>query len=107
MWRSGCGALAAILSVPSGSELWYDEPNIPFLREDADAAAKIEQVKAETITKYVREGFTPESSIAAVASQDVTLLKPTGLVSVQLQPPGALAAAAPKALPEVASSNGG
>jgi hypothetical protein len=106
MWRSGCGALAAILSVPSGSELWYDEPNIPFLREDADAAAKIEQVKAETITKYVREGFTPESSIAAVASQDVTLLKPTGLVSVQLQPPGALMAA-PKALPEVASSNGG
>jgi hypothetical protein len=108
LWRNVCGSLAAILDVPSGSELWFDEFNIPFLREDAEAAAKIEQVKAETITRYVREGFTPESSIAAVAAQDVTLLKSTGFVSVQLQQLGAVTAESsePAALP-AASSNGG
>jgi phage portal protein BeeE len=88
LWRNVAGSLAPILDVPSGSELWYDDQNIPFLREDAEAAAKIEQIKAETITKYVREGFTEESAVAAVNAQDVTLLEHTGLVSVQLRPPG-------------------
>jgi hypothetical protein len=89
MWRNLCGSLEAIVPPPSGAELWYDEADIPFLREDAEAAAKIEQVKAETITKLVREGFTAVSAMAAVTAQDMTLLKHTGLVSVQLQPPGA------------------
>jgi len=35
----------------------------------------------------VREGFTPESAVAAVNAQDITLLKHSGLTSVQLQPP--------------------
>ena len=96
------GSLATIVDVPADAELWFDTVDMPILREDAKDAADIEQIKATTITQYVREGFTAESAIAAVRGQDVTLLRHTGLVSVQLQPPGTapIPAAAPKkALP--------
>lgn len=82
------GALASIVDVPADSELWFDAVDIPLLREDRLDAARIGEVEASTISQYVREGFTPESAIAAVRGQDVTLLKHTNLVSVQLQPPG-------------------
>ncbi|HEU4542572.1 MAG TPA: phage portal protein [Jiangellaceae bacterium] len=84
-------ALAPLVRVPSDAELWFDVADMPILREDAKDAAEIEQIKANTINMYVREGFTAESAIAAVRGQDVTLLKHTGLVSVQLQPPGTAA----------------
>ncbi len=85
-WRNVCGSLAAIIPVPGGSELWYDEQNIPFLRDDNGDAATTESVKASTITTLVKDGFTAESAIAAVMAQDMTLLVHTGLVSVQLVP---------------------
>lgn len=75
----------------SDAELWFDTADMPLLREDAKDAAEIEQIKATTITQYVREGFTAESAIVAVRGQDVNLLKHSGLVSVQLQPPGTTA----------------
>jgi hypothetical protein len=83
-----CGALAPLVKVPSGAELWFDTADMPILREDARDAADIEAVKAATIAGLVKEGFTPESSIAAVMGQNMQLLKHSGLVSVQLQPPG-------------------
>jgi phage portal protein BeeE len=81
-------SLAAIVNVPPDAELWFNTDDMPILREDAKDAADIEAIKADTINGYVKEGFTPESAIAAVRGQDVSLLKHTGLVSVQLQPPG-------------------
>lgn len=86
------GALSTLVNVPSDAELWFDVADMPLLREDAKDAAEIEQIKATTITLYVREGFTAKSAIAAVNGQDVNLLQHTDLVSVQLQPPGALQA---------------
>jgi phage portal protein BeeE len=82
-------SLAAVVKVPADAELWFDPADMPILREDAKDAADIEAIKATTITAYVKEGFTPESAIAAVRGQDITLLKHTGLVSVQLWEPGA------------------
>lgn len=82
-------SLATIINVPSGAELWFDTADMPILREDAKDAADIGQVHASTVTQYVREGFTWESSVAAVQAQDLALLKHSGLTSVQLQPPGA------------------
>ena len=90
-------SLAPVMNVPADAELWFDVTDMPIMREDAKDAADIEQVKAATINSYVKEGFTPESAVAAVRGQDVTLLKHTGLVSVQLQPPGV--AAQPAAIP--------
>jgi hypothetical protein len=75
------------VSVPADAELWFDTRDMPVLREDAKDAADIEQVKANTITALVKDGFSPESAITAVTTQDMTALVHTGLVSVQLQPP--------------------
>lgn len=85
-------ALAPLVKVPADSELWFDTVDMTMLREDAKDAAEIEQIKQTTIVGYVKEGFTPESAVAAVRGQDISLLKHTGLVSVQLQPPGAIQA---------------
>lgn len=82
-------ALSTIVSVPNDAELWFDTGDIPLLREDAKDAAEIEKTKAATIRQLIDGGFEPASVIAAVQGQNMNLLKHTGLVSVQLQPPGA------------------
>lgn len=87
-WRSACASLQPIMNVPPVSELWYDDRGIAFLREDQADAANIQQVKASTISAFITAGFTPESSVSAVDADDRSLLVHTGLVSVQLQPPG-------------------
>lgn len=98
-------SLSPLVRVPADAELWFDTSDMPLLREDAKDAADIEQIKSTTITQYVREGFTAESAIAAVRAQDISLLKHTGFVSVQLQPPGAaVPAAAGKPDPKGAGS---
>jgi hypothetical protein len=89
LWGSLFAALETIVPPPdSRSELWYAEKEISFLQEDRKDAAEIQMSKAATIASLVREGFTPESSIAAVEGEDMTLLQHSGLLSVQLQPPG-------------------
>ncbi len=82
-------ALAPIVRVPGDAELWFDPADMPILREDAKDAAEIESIKAATIGGLVKDGFTPESAIAAVMGQNMNLLKPIpGWLSVQLQPGG-------------------
>ena len=68
--------------------LWYDSRDVPFLREDQKDAADIQNRQAATINALIMAGFTPESSVAATSAEDWDLLKHTGLVSVQLLPPG-------------------
>jgi len=81
-------ALAVLVNVPSDAELWFDTADIPLLREDAKDAADIEQTKATTIRALVDGGFEPLSVINAVQGQNMSLLKHTGLIPVQLQTPG-------------------
>ena len=88
LWASMFAALGSIVPGPDDAELWYDKSEISFLQEDRKDAAEIGLIKAQTIAAYVREGFTSESATAAVEAEDLTLLVHTGLVSVQLQPPG-------------------
>jgi hypothetical protein len=90
LWRNFAGSMAPIVNVPPDAELYYDDRDIAFLREDRKDAAEIQQMKAETITKLVREGFTWQSAKAAVESEDMGLLEHSGLYSVQLQSPAAL-----------------
>lgn len=87
LWQEACGTLAQLVNVPRGAELWY-LGDIPFLQEDAKDAADIEQIKAATIRQLVDGGFEPTSVVDAVDAQDMTLLKHTGKLSVQLQEPG-------------------
>jgi hypothetical protein len=81
-------SLAPLLNVPSDAELWFDVGDMPILREDAKDAADISQIQAASITLLVRDGFTPDSAVAAVMAQDMSLLVHSGLVSVQLWKPG-------------------
>lgn len=87
-WRMAAASLSKLVDVPSDARLWYDDRDIPFLREDSQTRAEIEQKRAQTITRLTDAGFTPESAIRAVQNEDMTLLEHTGLFSVQLQPPG-------------------
>lgn len=88
LWRKAAGCLGTIVAPQPAARLWYDARDIPFLKEDAADEAKIQQIQATTITTYVKDGFTPESAIAAVMNNDPTQLVHTGLTSVQLQEPG-------------------
>jgi hypothetical protein len=88
LWGSLFAALEQIVPAPSDAELWYAEKEISFLQEDRKDAAEIEFTKAQTIAQLVREGFEPPSVIAAVEAEDMNLLVHSGLLSVQLQPPG-------------------
>jgi phage portal protein BeeE len=91
LWRDMASSLAAIIDVPGGSRLWYDDRDIPFLQEDVQDAATIQASQSSTIRQLTDAGFTPESVIDAVVAGDFQRLEHTGLFSVQLQPPGSVA----------------
>jgi hypothetical protein len=88
LWQNAAGSLATLIAVPLDAELWYDDRDIAFLREDAKDAAEIQQTQSVAIRNYVDAGFKPESVVAAIANDDITLLEHTDLFSVQLQPSG-------------------
>lgn len=86
-WKSFAGAMEPILDVPAGCELWYDARGVAFLREDAKDLAEVQSTTMATINAAIAAGWTPESAQAAVLAEDLSLLKHSGLMSVQLQPP--------------------
>jgi phage portal protein BeeE len=88
LWRNAAGSLASIVDVPDSAELWYDDRDIAFLREDRADVAEIQAKQAQTIRQLVDAGYQPDTVVAAVEAEDMTLLRHSGLYSVQLQPPG-------------------
>lgn len=107
LWRSAAGALASIINVPAGSELWYDSRDISFLQEDLKDEADIQATQATSISQLTSAGYTAESIIAAITANDWNLLVHSGLFSVQLHPPGAnQAPPGPQALPTNGNGNG-
>lgn len=85
LWRNAAGSLEVLTTPPSGSRLWYDSRDIPFLREDQKDAAEIQSTQAQAIRTLIEAGYEPDTVVAAVKAGDFTLLKHTGFVSVQLQ----------------------
>lgn len=90
LWRNAAGSLATLAPPPGGAELWYDDRDIAFLREDRKDSAQIEQMRAQTIRNLIDAGYKPDAVIQAVEAEDLSLLSGhhSGLFSVQLQPPG-------------------
>jgi phage portal protein BeeE len=89
LWENLAGCLGHVLpDMGTDVRLWYDADNVPFLREDEKDAADILQVRAATIASLIAAGYEPDSVVLAVDSGDLRLLKHTGLMSVQLLPPG-------------------
>lgn len=89
LWRDVVASLAVLLEVPPGAQLWWDETGIAFLREDQADLADIMQTNSTAIDSFIRSGYEPDASVAAVMKNDLGQLtgKHTGLVSVQMQPP--------------------
>jgi HK97 family phage portal protein len=88
LWRNLAGSLETIVPAPSNSRLWYDDRDIPALIEDKKDLADVQLQQASSIRQLMDTGFLAESVIAAVTANDMTLLKHSGLFSVQLQAPG-------------------
>lgn len=91
MWKSFAAAIAPLMVLPPGGSatLWYDTSDVAFLREDSKDLADVMSTTAATINALLAAGWTPDSSKAAVLAEDLNLLEHSGLMSVQLQPPGA------------------
>lgn len=87
-WREAAAALGSVLPAPSGSRLWYDDRHIPFLAEDQRDEAEIFGADAATVRTLTDGGYEPASVLAAVQSRNFSLLKHSGLLSVQMQAPG-------------------
>ena len=97
LWGEAADAFSRIVNVPPRSRLWYDDSGVAFLRSDVKDQAEILAKNAMTLATLVKEGFTPDSAVAYVMTGDASLLIHTGMISVQLQPPGSSAPAAPAA----------
>lgn len=106
LWRSAAASLAPLIVVPRRAELWYDDTDIPFLQEDMQDEAKIQQMQAVAIRQLVDSGYTPESVVSAVTAGDLSLLEHSGLYSVQLQPAGSTFTPAGASEPAIAGANG-
>lgn len=88
-WRSAASALEPLVGPPGErANLWYDDRDVPFLREDAKEEAEIRNTNASTLETLIRSGYTPDSAADAVTSGDFRKLSHSGLVSVQLHLPG-------------------
>ncbi len=74
---------------PGDVELSWNRRRVTFLQEDEQDAAEIRMRNASTMRQLVDGGFDPDSVVAYVDSDDLTVLTHTGLLSVQVQEPGA------------------
>lgn len=97
LWRQFAAAMQSVLTVPAGARLWYDDRDIPWLRDDVMDQAEIKSREALTIESLIRAGYKPDTVVDAVTSGDYHRLVHTGLYSVQLQPAGASTPAIPPA----------
>ena len=77
-----------LVAVPEGATLWYDTTDISALREGEQERAATMQTLASAASTLLMAGYEAESITAAPSASEMTRLRHTGLLSVQLQPPG-------------------
>jgi 8-oxo-dGTP pyrophosphatase MutT (NUDIX family)/phage portal protein BeeE len=92
LWGNWYGSMQVLVPPPNQRDrLTYDPRDIPFLHEDQKDVAEIKAAEASTMNTLVTAGWDKTSIIKAVIAGDWTMLVDTGLVSVQLLPPGTTA----------------
>ena len=75
-WRSACGALGKITDVPAGNRLWFDTSDIAALQDGEMEKGQTSLVKAQAVLALNQAArYTPDSIVAAVNANDLTLLK--------------------------------
>lgn len=94
LWRGVSAAFETLLTRPGAdSQLWYDDRDIAFLRDDSTDVAQIQASQAATANSLTTAGYTPESVIDFLETGDLRSLKHSGMFSVQLQTPGTASSA--------------
>lgn len=95
-WRNAAGSLQTIVPAVPGTRLWYDDRDIPFLADNIKDAADVLFTQAQAMRHLGDGGWDHDAVVDAVTSGDLRRLanRHTGLVPVQLQPPGSVAALA-------------
>lgn len=88
LWGKMANALESVIPPPSGSRMWVDSRHIPFLQDDALDDAEIMVRKANAMRTLWDGGAEPDSVIKAVDAGDLSQLRHSGNLSVQLQPDG-------------------
>ena len=89
LWGNVAGSLQTIFAPPLGAQLAVDKRDIAFLQEDERDAAEILNTQAAAIRTLTDGGYDPATVVVSVLSGDLSTLKHSGLVPVQLQKPGA------------------
>lgn len=88
-WRSACATLEKLVGpAPSGAQLWYDTTDVSALRAGEKDSADIMLQLSVAANNFFMAGYEPDSIVAALSAGDLTLLKHTGLTSVQAQNAG-------------------
>jgi phage portal protein BeeE len=89
LWGDAAGALETLVPAPRDARLYYDDRDIPFLREDVKDQAEILAADSQTLRTLIEAGYEPDAATDAVVAGDLRRLrgKHSGLTSVQLQPP--------------------
>jgi hypothetical protein len=106
-WRDFAGSLQTIIPPLPGTRLWYDDRDIPFLREDIKDAADVLVKQAQAIRSLSDGGWEPDAVVDAVTANDLRRLasQHTGMLSVQLQAPGTVPGSAPDGIALAARSD--
>ena len=89
LWRMAAGCLQSVLEVPPGAELWYDDRDIPALKDDIVNRAEVQNKQANAAKMFADGGWEPDSIIDALDSDDLSRLVHSGLPTVQVQAPTA------------------
>jgi len=85
-WRMAAACLESVLRKPqTASMLWYDDRDIPALKDDIVNRADVQAKQSAAAKLLVDAGFEPDSVVDALTSDDMTRLVHSGLTSVQLQ----------------------
>ena len=88
LWARACTALETAITVPAGSRLWVDDRDIMFLQADMQDAAAVRTADAASLASLVTAGFTRDSAVIAVTTNDFSALEEDpDAISIQLQPP--------------------
>src|SRR5262249_34296563 len=87
-----------LVTVPAGAQLWYDTSDVSALQQGEQDKATTSAAQAQTISLLMMQGFEADSVVRAVTAGDMSLLKHTGAVSVQVQP-GTASSGAPAQQP--------
>src|SRR3990167_299494 len=71
LWRNMAGSLETIIPPPTGTRLWYDDRDIPFLAEDIKDKAEVQSRQMLSIESGIRGGFKPDTIVDAITSGDL------------------------------------